>query len=200
MFSFNNNNLSNNRSIRPNFNQESLHGAIVNKRVNFTNINTINLEKNAVELSLNIVGLDHILFENMSKQNFLDYYDEKSNYINNVNVTLSLNILLKYKLTYQDIKILYNDEKTSNSSINNSINNNINNKQILFYNDYKPSQNINNIHTNMNNIHTNINNTRILPREIIPYEYDIHNIIENYTKLKNSGNYNIDVSYNRNII
>ncbi len=65
---------------------------------NSINASNINLEKTSVELSLNVIGLGHQAFENMSKHDFLSYYESMSKQQGSINKILALKVLLKYKM------------------------------------------------------------------------------------------------------
>jgi hypothetical protein len=117
-----------------------------------SNSANINTEKISLELSLNTIGLNHTLFNRMSKQEFFDLYQEKIKYKNNINIKLSLDILLKYKMnntnTYQDTYI-----NSNNSNINNI------NKNISTYSTQKiKNNNIINANTLPEVINTNAHN------------------------------------------
>ncbi len=70
----------------------------------------INLEKTAIELSLNILGMEHNLFESMPKHEFLYYYDNYKKQNNNVNKVLAAKIAYKYKMSCcDDVNSGYNN-------------------------------------------------------------------------------------------
>ena len=87
MYFFNNNNLSKSSTIKPKDYPKDL------KLDENTNFNSINIEKNSIELSLNILKLDHKDYHKMTKQEFFDIYNEKISYEENINNNLALNIL-----------------------------------------------------------------------------------------------------------
>jgi hypothetical protein len=70
--------------------------------VNKYNINSINVEKTSLELSLNVLGIEHSAYENMSKHEFLYYYDNFKKQNSNINKILASKIALKYKLGNQN--------------------------------------------------------------------------------------------------
>ncbi len=101
------------------------------------NTNSINMEKTSVELSLNVVGLGHQAFENMSKHDFLSYYDSMSKQ-SSINKMLALKVLLKYKMeqnnvinqnsqsTQVGVQTHLNSHSNSHSNSNSGLNNIIN--------------------------------------------------------------------------
>ena len=96
MYFFNSNSLSKSSSIKP---KENSKEVTISENNNF---NSINIEKNSIELSLNILSLDHKEYHKMTKQEFLVIYNEKIKYEENINNSLALNILLKNKLNKWD--------------------------------------------------------------------------------------------------
>ena len=116
MFPFSNNTLSNTYSMRPPKDNSSKHmnndyvnisPDISGENSNVLNIdlNSINFENVSVELALNIVGLQHKLYHEMSQYDIIKYYNDKIKLLNNLNVNLALKILLKHKLKGLDIKV-----------------------------------------------------------------------------------------------
>jgi hypothetical protein len=127
----------------------------ISYNTNLLNTN-INLEKTSLELSLNIVGIEHIVFDRMSKHEFLGYYDNFIKNNSNINKILAINILLKNKIDNSDDTFNYNkynlnsdslSKNNSNKEIqNNSFNSfNPNNFTLQQYNKTSLNSNLNNI-------------------------------------------------------
>ena len=88
---------------------------------NNNSMNTIDFysgQNKSIELALNTVGLNHIHYNNMTKQEFIIYYNEKKQYNNNINTVISLDLLYKYKLD----KIDNNDNNKYNYNTTKNIN------------------------------------------------------------------------------
>ncbi len=70
--------------------------------INYSNYlssaSSINMEKTAVELALNILGVEHGYFESLNKHDFLSYYEDLLKKNNSLNKVLASKILLKYKM------------------------------------------------------------------------------------------------------
>ncbi len=87
------------------------------------NLNSINLEKTSLELSLNVLGIEHNKYETMSKHEFLYYYENFKKQNSNINKILASKIALKYKLGSND------DMNYSGINVLNHSMNNFNNEQ-----------------------------------------------------------------------
>ncbi len=99
--SIHNNSIRNIKNVGSNVTSNNLNVPILQNEyqynTNTINSSNINMEKTSVELSLNVVGLGHQVFENMSKHDFLSYYDQMSQQ-SAINKKLALKVLLKYKM------------------------------------------------------------------------------------------------------
>ncbi len=79
------------------------------------------IENKSIELALNTIGLNHNVYNQMNKQEFLEFYKNKSQFKNNINITLSLDLLLKNKLnTIESYTVNMNDKITNKNIINNT--------------------------------------------------------------------------------
>jgi hypothetical protein len=89
------------------------------------NLNSINIEKSSLELSLNILGLEHSKFESMTKHEFIYYYDNFKKHNTNINKIIASKIALKQKLgsnndmNYSGTNVL-NHSYTENTEKNNN--------------------------------------------------------------------------------
>ena len=84
---------SNTNNLNPYTNQSSS-----SVDVSTYNLNSINVEKTSLELSLNVLGIEHSKYESMSKHEFLYYYENFKKTNSNINKILASKIALKYKI------------------------------------------------------------------------------------------------------
>ena len=146
--------------------------------VNKYNINSINVEKTSLELSLNVLGIEHSAYENMSKHEFLYYYDNFKKQNSNINKILASKIALKYKLGNQN-DIATGQDYGNNINVNESYTQNKTN----FYqpDKYEQQQTINQLFTPQ---FTNL-------------QYDIPQIQINNQNLYQNSNSNSNLNYNQ---
>ncbi len=153
----------------PSNNVLSLNGSIKNARSNNVNSNTtaqhshqlpiynpaqmsngsgtnsfptenINFEKTAIELSLNILGMEHSVFESMPKHEFMYYYDNYKKNSNNVNKVLAAKIAYKHKMSCcEEVNSGYN--QVFNNPANQSTTNNFYQPELYRQGGYTPFQN-----------------------------------------------------------
>ncbi len=117
---------------------------------NIINASNINLEKTSVELSLNVIGLGHQAFENMSKHDFLTYYESMSKQQGSINKILALKVLLKYKMEQDNQPIIQNSsangvtiKSNQNSSSSHPI---LGSNQTYATTNYDPTEEYNNLY------------------------------------------------------
>ena len=157
--------------------------------VNKYNINSINVEKTSLELSLNVLGIEHSAYENMSKHEFLYYYDNFKKQNSNINKILASKIALKYKLGNQND--IVSDQDYSNT-INES--NIYNQTKTNFYqpDKYEQQQTINQIFTpQFTNLQYDIPQIQINNQNQNLYQNLYQNSNLNY-------NQNSNLNYNQN--
>jgi len=142
-----------------------------------------NVDKTSLELALNILGIEHNIFEGMSKHEFMHYYDNFKKQNSNLNRSLAAQIALKYKLNnvvevnsglfqknnnLQTNNNFYQPENYHNQNINNYFvqptNNNLKNQSNVFQYQVQSQENDKNSNTNKTFLQqTNNNIKKITP-------------------------------------
>ncbi len=173
---------SNIHNITPYINQSSID-------TNKYNINSINIEKTSLELSLNVLGIEHSKFETMSKQEFLYYFDNFKKQNSNVNKILASKIALKYKLSSSDDVNSFNygqDLYQPNTNLSNQNN---------FYQPEKYQQQINNSFGFFNNQQSQTQSQQSQQTQYnqnnqnnFNSNYHIESSIPEYTRSSNNSN------------
>lgn len=102
--------------------------------------NNINFNNTSLLLALNTLKLSHYEYNKMTKDETIIYYNEKNKLINSMDVSLSLKIILNYKLSKLEA---LNEQKIKNRNLND-----LNGKN------FKPLQNLN--HLNENKVETKL--------------------------------------------
>lgn len=150
-----------------------------------TKISEVDMQNSSLLLALNSLRLNHSIYNDMSKEETIKYYNEKSKLQNSLDTSLALKIMLNYKLgnfeTENNVSFRINNNKINTNYQENQINqinqinknNNKNNKKKEIH-EYKPTQEIktepisvldkllNNNNTQINNnIQTNIISTKV---------------------------------------
>lgn len=96
--------------------------------------NNINFNNTSLLLALNTLKLSHYEYNKMTKDETIIYYNEKNKLINSMDVSLSLKIILNYKLSKLEA---LNEQKIKNRNLND-----LNGKN------FKPLQNLNDLNEN----------------------------------------------------
>ena len=117
--------------------------------------NNTNFNNTSLLLALNTLKLSHYEYNKMTKDETIIYYNEKNKLINNIDISLSLKIILNYKLSQLES---LNEQKIKNRNLND-----LNGKN------FKPLQNYSNL--DENKVETKLN-------KILNNDYKIK-VIEN---------------------
>ncbi len=182
---------SNIHNITPYINQSSID-------TNKYNINSINIEKTSLELSLNVLGIEHSKFETMSKQEFLYYFDNFKKQNSNVNKILASKIALKYKLSSSEDVNSFNygqDLYQPNTNLSNQNNfyqpekyqQQINNS-FGFYNNQQPQQTQTQTQTQVHAQYQQQTNSYQQTQAQVNSNYHIEASIPEYTRSSNNSN------------